>query len=231
MEPWLPDVENASGVLGPPTRLQGRAPMQFQENDTQLRINTFQQRFFGYEHYHSLSLSYEFDLAGKGCGVVFSPNLHIPSKSDHWIWRATLAGCKNASLLRPGTPCPQGTWSERGGITSVLDCKNCDERREMGPIGFVRSPMVDYLRSLRQNPYQVVYLDLPQGDEWMIKGALYTIPQGSKSTFWKVLVCIFIQHTAYIQIYIFAQNIALFARIFFFQVRFCVLHHLFSFRR
>ena len=28
-----------------------------------------------------------------------------------------------------GTPCPQGTWSERGGLSSVLDCKNCDERR------------------------------------------------------------------------------------------------------
>ena len=78
----------------------------------------------------------------------------VPSKSNHWIWRATLAGCKNASLLCPGTPCPQGTWSERGGITSVLDCKNCDERREnwTGMTGVVRSPMVDYLRSLRQNP-------------------------------------------------------------------------------
>ena len=27
MECWLPDVENASGVLGPPTSLQGRASM------------------------------------------------------------------------------------------------------------------------------------------------------------------------------------------------------------
>ena len=153
---WKP-YSWAAGVLGSPTDFAGPGPYvvsrkRYLASDQHMLLKFtklfLDMNIISYEFYEFFS-----DLAGKICGVVFSPNLHIPSKSNHWIRRATLARCKNASLLRQGTPCPQGTWSERGGITSVLDCKNCDERREMGPIGFVRSPMVDYLRSLRQNPY------------------------------------------------------------------------------
>ena len=122
---------------------------------------------------------------------LFTKFTYIPSKSNHWIRRATLAGCKIASLLRQGTPCPQGTWSERGGITSVLDCKNCDERREnwTGMTGVVRSPMVDYLRSLRQNPDGCIYcIDLQEG----AKPIHY--PLGFKKAPFGRSWCVFIQH-------------------------------------
>ncbi|CAK9051743.1 Uncharacterized protein SCF082_LOCUS28375 [Durusdinium trenchii] len=41
------------------------------------------------------------------------------------------------------TPCPQGTWSEQGGITSVLDCRNCDERYVCPIEGTIRFATVD----------------------------------------------------------------------------------------
>lgn len=61
----------------------------------------------------------------------------------------------------------------------------------------------------------------------MIKGAhtlslrVHKVPFGRS---W----CVFIQHIFKVLL---AQNIAMFARILFFKVRFCELHHLFSFRR
>ena len=66
------------------------------------------------------------------------------------------------------TPCPQGTWSERGGITSVLDCKNCDERYVCPMEGTIRFATVDQPCAPGAAPTEICYensqgWDCPQG--------------------------------------------------------------------
>jgi hypothetical protein len=66
------------------------------------------------------------------------------------------------------TPCPQGTWSQQGGLTAVLDCKNCDERYVCPTEGTVRFATVDSPCPANAAPTDICYensegWDCPQG--------------------------------------------------------------------
>eukprot|EP00439_Symbiodinium_sp_Y106_P044249 s435_g5.t1 len=65
-------------------------------------------------------------------------------------------------------PCPQGTWSEQGGLTSVLDCKNCDQRYVCPMEGTIRFATIDQPCPPGASPTDVCYensqgWDCPQG--------------------------------------------------------------------
>eukprot|EP00931_Biecheleriopsis_adriatica_P048568 TRINITY_DN28075_c0_g1_i1.p1 TRINITY_DN28075_c0_g1~~TRINITY_DN28075_c0_g1_i1.p1 ORF type:complete len:4655 (+),score=704.17 TRINITY_DN28075_c0_g1_i1:659-13966(+) len=80
---------------------------------------------------------------------------------------ATLQGAdptKNVMCI----PCPQGTWSALGGLTSVLDCQNCDERYVCSLEGTVRFATVDNPCRPGARPTDICYensqgWDCPQG--------------------------------------------------------------------
>lgn len=66
------------------------------------------------------------------------------------------------------TPCPQGTWSERGGLSSVLDCKNCDERYVCPMEGTIRFATFEQPCPAGAAPTDICYensqgWDCPQG--------------------------------------------------------------------
>ncbi|CAJ1431815.1 unnamed protein product [Effrenium voratum] len=86
---------------------------------------------------------------------------------------ATVAGADpTKNVMCPsdptGTPCPQGTWSAQGGLTSVLDCKNCNERYVCPMEGTVRFATVDQPCAADALPTDICYensqgWDCPQG--------------------------------------------------------------------
>eukprot|EP00929_Paragymnodinium_shiwhaense_P093182 TRINITY_DN5330_c0_g2_i1.p1 TRINITY_DN5330_c0_g2~~TRINITY_DN5330_c0_g2_i1.p1 ORF type:complete len:6836 (+),score=1501.21 TRINITY_DN5330_c0_g2_i1:1561-20508(+) len=89
-------------------------------------------------------------------GTIFPSKCEPGSYAARWLMdrcepcppgtECPLDGTVVPTLCRPGTyreatradqafsdnvmcsPCPQGTWAAEGGLTSILDCKNCDER-------------------------------------------------------------------------------------------------------
>ncbi|CAJ1373238.1 unnamed protein product [Effrenium voratum] len=80
---------------------------------------------------------------------------------------ATVAGADPTKNVMC-TPCPQGTWSAQGGLTSVLDCKNCNERYVCPMEGTVRFATVDQPCAADALPTDICYensqgWDCPQG--------------------------------------------------------------------